>query len=170
MRIRHTLTEETSLPHVDHTGACKALPAICYHDGSLFGLFFNSENGSDMFLRNAGLTFKELHGDISQTARTLFTGHVSLDGKCYRITYKWWFGFDVQGIGPHIRTVIKSKVIPVTGHGGPLGCEMLRFPHFLDNRLTDGGEVVSITRRPSFSPQKDFWYSILLEAESTPGP
>jgi hypothetical protein len=25
---------------------------------------------------------------------------------------------------------------------------MLRLPHFLDNRLTDGGEVISITRRP----------------------
>jgi hypothetical protein len=43
-------------------------------------------------------------------------------------------------------------------------------PHFLDNRLTDGDEVVGLTRRPSFIPQEDFWYSFLLEAESTPGP
>jgi hypothetical protein len=28
-----------------------------------------------------------------------------------------------------------------------LGCETSRIPHFLDNRLTDGGEVVSPTRR-----------------------
>jgi hypothetical protein len=27
---------------------------------------------------------------------------------------------------------------------------MLRFPHFVDNRLTDGGEVVSLTRRPIY--------------------
>jgi hypothetical protein len=40
-------------------------------------------------------------------------------------------------------------------------------PHFLDDRLTDGGEVVSLTRRPSFTPQEDSWYSFLLEAEST---
>jgi hypothetical protein len=40
----------------------------------------------------------------------------------------------------------KGKAIPVTGRGGPLACETLRFPHFLDNRLTDGGEVVSPTR------------------------
>jgi hypothetical protein len=33
----------------------------------------------------------------------------------------------------------------------------------LDNRLTDVGKIVSLTRRYS-------WYSFLLEAESTPGP
>jgi hypothetical protein len=33
----------------------------------------------------------------------------------------------------------KGNAIPVTGRGGPLGCEMSRLPHFLDNRLTDGG-------------------------------
>jgi hypothetical protein len=27
-------------------------------------------------------------------------------------------------------------------------------PHFLDNRLTDGGKVVILTRRPPFTPQK----------------
>jgi hypothetical protein len=40
----------------------------------------------------------------------------------------------------------------------------------LENWLTDGGEVVSLTRRPPFVPQEDTWYSFLLEAESTPGP
>jgi hypothetical protein len=38
----------------------------------------------------------------------------------------------------------------------------------LDNRLT--GEFVSLTPRPPFYPQKDSWYSFLLEAESGPGP
>jgi hypothetical protein len=32
----------------------------------------------------------------------------------------------------------KGKAIPVTGHGGS--------HHFLDNRLSDGCEVVSLTR------------------------
>jgi hypothetical protein len=45
-----------------------------------------------------------------------------------------------------------------------------RIPHFLDNRLTHGGEVVSLTRRPPFNPQDDSWYSFLLEADSIPGP
>jgi hypothetical protein len=40
----------------------------------------------------------------------------------------------------------------------------------LEDRLTDGGKVVSLTRRPPFIPQEDSWYSVLLEAESTPGP
>jgi hypothetical protein len=47
----------------------------------------------------------------------------------------------------------KGKAIPVTGHEGPEGCETSRLPHFLDNPLTDGGEV-SPTRRPPFTPIK----------------
>jgi hypothetical protein len=43
--------------------------------------------------------------------------------------------------------------------------EMLRFPHFLDNRLIDGGKVVSLT---PFTP-KNIPGTFLLEAESTPG-
>jgi hypothetical protein len=67
------------------------------------------------------------------------------------------------------------KVIPVTGRGGPWGCERLRLPNLLDNRLTDGGKVVSLTRWPPFTPpppppKEDSWYCFLLEAESTPGP
>jgi hypothetical protein len=56
----------------------------------------------------------------------------------------------------------KGKTIPVTGREGPWGCEMSRLPHFLENRVTDDGEIVSLTRRPHFTPQEDFWYSILL--------
>jgi hypothetical protein len=43
----------------------------------------------------------------------------------------------------------KCKAIPVTDHGGPQGRDKSRIPHFLNNRLTDGGEVVSLTRRPA---------------------
>jgi hypothetical protein len=50
------------------------------------------------------------------------------------------------------------------------GYETSRLPHFLDNRHTDGGEVVSLTRRSPFTPQKSSCYSFLLEAESNPGP
>jgi hypothetical protein len=60
------------------------------------------------------------------------------------------------------------SAIPITGRGGPQGCETSRLPHFLDNRLRDGGEVVSLTRPAAVYPQEDFWYSFLLEAESTP--
>jgi hypothetical protein len=59
----------------------------------------------------------------------------------------------------------RGMAIPVTGHGGPEGCEMSRLLHFLDNRLTDGGEVVILTCRLPSTPQEDSWYSFLLEAE-----
>jgi hypothetical protein len=43
-----------------------------------------------------------------------------------------------------------------------------RIPHFLDNRLTDGSEVVSLMHRQRFTHREDYWYSFLLEAESNP--
>jgi hypothetical protein len=38
--------------------------------------------------------------------------------------------------------------------GGPYDYETSRLPHFIDSRLTDGGKVVSLTRRPRFTPRK----------------
>jgi hypothetical protein len=46
----------------------------------------------------------------------------------------------------------KVKAVPVTGRGDPYGCETSMLPHFLDIRLTDGGEVVSFTFRQPFTP------------------
>jgi hypothetical protein len=37
-----------------------------------------------------------------------------------------------------------GKAIPATVHEGPWGYERSSFPHFLYNRLTDGGEVVDL--------------------------
>jgi hypothetical protein len=60
--------------------------------------------------------------------------------------------------------VKKGKAIPVTGRGGPKGCETSRLPHFLDGRLTDGSEIISLMRRPqALYPQEDSWYTFLLE-------
>jgi hypothetical protein len=39
------------------------------------------------------------------------------------------------------------------GRGGPNGCETSRLPLFLDSRLTDGGEIVSLTRQPPCTPR-----------------
>jgi hypothetical protein len=36
------------------------------------------------------------------------------------------------------------KAVPVTGRGVAWVCETSRLPHFLDNRLTDVGEDVSL--------------------------
>jgi hypothetical protein len=47
----------------------------------------------------------------------------------------------------------------------PTGLWDVEAPTFaLDNRLTEDGKVVSLTRRPPFTPQKDSWYSFRLEA------
>jgi hypothetical protein len=54
----------------------------------------------------------------------------------------------------------KSKAIPVTGLEGLYSCEMLRIPHYLDNRLTDGGKVVSPTHPPHFTPQKHYYFYV----------
>jgi hypothetical protein len=77
--------------------------------------------------------------------------------------------YRTRGVGVLITELI-SMVFHVTGRRGPLGCETSRLQHSLDNRLTGDGEVVSLTRRPPFTPQEDSWYSFLLEAESTPQP
>jgi hypothetical protein len=45
----------------------------------------------------------------------------------------------------------------------------LRLPHFIDNWLTDIGEVVNLTCYLPSSPQADSWFSFLLEVESSPG-
>jgi hypothetical protein len=41
---------------------------------------------------------------------------------------------------------------------------MSRISHFLDNRFSDGGEVVSRT-----PPRKILWFSFLLDVKSTAG-
>jgi hypothetical protein len=45
---------------------------------------------------------------------------------------------------------------PATGRGGLYGCEMLRIPHCIDSRLTEGGKFMNLKRRPCFTPRKHF--------------
>jgi hypothetical protein len=48
----------------------------------------------------------------------------------------------------------ECKFIPVAGHGGQYGSDTSRLPHFLENRLTDGSEVVSLKPRSPFTSRK----------------
>jgi hypothetical protein len=57
-----------------------------------------------------------------------------------------YFKFDIP------MKLVKGKSIPVTGCGGPQGCEMSRFSHFLDSQLTDGCEVVDLMHQSPFTP------------------
>jgi hypothetical protein len=50
--------------------------------------------------------------------------------------------------------------IPVIGREGLKGCEVLRIPHCLDNRLIDGGKAVSPKHRPHFTPQKHNFFNV----------
>jgi hypothetical protein len=51
----------------------------------------------------------------------------------------------------------KRKAIPITGHGGLWGCEVLSIPRCLDNWLTDGGKVVSPKHQLLVTPQKHYF-------------
>jgi hypothetical protein len=50
--------------------------------------------------------------------------------------------------------------------------ETWRVPRFLNNRLIEGDEVVSLTAVALYllPPMEDSCYSFVLEAKSTPGP
>jgi hypothetical protein len=108
-------------------------------------------------LRNSRVWVSESKHEIS----------VNANGRCYLTNI---FGFPASCQRRSQAESKKGKAIPVTGSGGPYGCETSRLPHLLDNRLTDVSEVVSLTRRPPFTFQEDSWYSFLPESESTPGP
>jgi hypothetical protein len=62
----------------------------------------------------------------------------------------------------------KGKAVPLKAWNSPEGSRKLRFPDFLTTAQY-GGKVVSLRHRPPLPPRKYFWYSFLLEAESTPG-
>jgi hypothetical protein len=65
--------------------------------------------------------------------------------------------FQIKYLTFHLRKKkLNIKAIPVTGRGGPQVYETPRLQHFLGNRLTDGGEILNLTRRPPFRPQEDY--------------
>ena len=58
---------------------------------------------------------------------------------------------------------------PVTGPLCPRGFQEVQAPTFSCHSAHEGGDVVSLTHRPPFSPRKCPWYSFSQGAESTPG-
>ena len=74
-----------------------------------------------------------------------------------------------QSVLLSVITKLFLKKYPIIGLRGPEGSRKLRFPDYM-TVAQDGGKVVSLTYRLHFTPRKYFWYTFLLEAESTPGP
>jgi hypothetical protein len=60
-----------------------------------------------------------------------------------------------------VNRLVADNAIPVTAHGGRQGCETSTLPHFLENGLTDGGEVVSASSAGPLYPQEYYWYPLL---------
>jgi hypothetical protein len=75
-----------------------------------------------------------------------------------------------RSVGITVKLVERyGKAIPVRSSASPQGCEMSRIPHFPDNRLIHGGEVISLNAPAALCSQEDSWCSFLLEAKSIPG-
>jgi hypothetical protein len=64
----------------------------------------------------------------------------------------------------HRTYLIQSNYVsyPCNRPWSTIGLWDVEGPTLSNKRLTDGGKVVSITRRPPFTPQEDSWYSFLL--------
>jgi hypothetical protein len=78
------------------------------------------------------------------------------------VTLEYRLNRSKEPVHPETLTKFRGRQpIPVSGHGDPYFCETSSLPHFLDNWLTDGGEVFSLKRRPHFTPRMS-WYSFLL--------
>jgi hypothetical protein len=67
-----------------------------------------------------------------------------------------WMHFQLRTLLTGTLMYLKPKGTAILSacHGGPQTCETSSLPRFLKNRLTDGGEVISLTRRPPFSSRK----------------
>jgi hypothetical protein len=57
-------------------------------------------------------------------------------------------------VTPTVRATNEGKLSPVTGRRDPWFCETSMLPYFLDYRLANEAEVVSLTRRRPFTPRK----------------
>jgi hypothetical protein len=91
----------------------------------------------------------ELRPLVIQHVASRYTDHAM--PACSKL--REWISFMNLASSGHLK--IKVKANPITDRGGPWGCERSRLTHFLDNRLTDGSEVVSLTCLPSFIPHED---------------
>ena len=77
--------------------------------------------------------------------------------------------FRIQIVLKTNRAVDELQVISIQTWTGP-DVQQTEAPSMSRNCAHKGGKVVSPTRLPLLSPRRRPWYSLLLGAESTPGP
>jgi hypothetical protein len=84
--------------------------------------------------------------------------HVHIKKQCHSCNRLW----EPIGVSCEVQTYlhIKSKAIAVTDRGRLQGYGMLRIPHYLDNQLTDGGDVVRLLHRSRPIPQNIMFLSL----------
>jgi hypothetical protein len=66
--------------------------------------------------------------------------------------------------------IVKDGIVLITVRVDPWDCEMLRIPHFLDDQLTDGGEVLSLTPRPAARPLSQEDLEVLISVRGRVNP
>jgi hypothetical protein len=69
----------------------------------------------------------------------------------------------ISGCTQSIIYIQYNNAISITGHGDLRGCEVLRIPHCLHSRLTNGGKVAILTGWPSiYYPETFLFLSVVL--------
>jgi len=87
-----------------------------------------------------------------------------MDSKQFLLIVWGKLGVEINGAsGP-----VKGKAVLLKAWTGPECSRKLRLPDFMTT-AQDGGRL-SALRTGRLYPRKYFWYSFLLEAESTSGP
>ena len=103
------------------------------------------------------------------------------------LSHQYWRGYGsreplclllVFFCSPYLRTlyqvccsllISKGKTNPLQAWTGPEGPRILRLPDISRQSSHEDGKFVRPTHCPPLSPRKYSWYSLILEAESTPG-
>jgi hypothetical protein len=69
----------------------------------------------------------------------------------------------------HKKVNVKSKAIPCDRLWRPIVLRDVEASTFSTQSAHNGGEFVSLKRRPHFTPKENYWHTFLLEAESNSG-
>jgi hypothetical protein len=74
----------------------------------------------------------------------------SMEMKCFANTF-------IESIGLILYPVLKKVKLTLNNRWRPIRIETSRLTHFVNNWLTDGTEVVSLTHWLPFTPQENSW-------------